>query len=46
MKAIRVNVDNIGAVFLLEYRNLSERTKHIGKREKVELGVTEIKFVK
>jgi hypothetical protein len=44
-------VDNIGAIFLSENRNSSERKKHIDikyhyTREQIDLGFIQIKFVK
>jgi hypothetical protein len=50
-KPIRVHVDNIGAIFLSENRNSSERTKHIDIkyhyiREQIDVGLIEVKFVK
>ena len=32
---IRVNVDNIGAIFLVENQNSSDRTKHVDIRYEV-----------
>jgi hypothetical protein len=50
-RPIRIHVDNIGAVFLSENRNSSERTKHIDIkyhyiREQIDAGLVEIKFVR
>ena len=48
---IRVNVDNIGTIFLSENRNSSKRTKHIDIkyhyiREQNDVGLIKVKFVK
>lgn len=50
-KPIRVHVDNVGAIFLSENRNLGERTKHVDIkyhyiREQIDVGLIEVKFVK
>ena len=46
-----MHVDNIGAIFLAENRNSSERTKHIDikyhyVRQQIDLGLVDVKFVK
>jgi hypothetical protein len=47
---IKVNVDNIGAIFLAENRNTSERTKHVDiryhfVREMIDENFLSVKFV-
>jgi len=50
-KPVKVNVDNIGAVFLSKNRNSSERTKHIDIkyhyiREQMDKGLIDVVFVR
>ena len=50
-RPIKVNIDNVGALFLVRNRNTSERTRHINIRyhfiqELVEKGLIKVEFIK